>query len=87
MTAIRLGVGCERQSMVFIIGLACIPLLLLRHRGGVRPEKGKSVESIVESERIQFSGLRFVDGLPCFVETLQGKGAVGEIVIRSYLTR
>ena len=48
MTAIRLGVGCERKSKVLIFGLARKPLLLFRHRRGVRPEKGKSVESIVE---------------------------------------
>ena len=31
MTAIRLGVGCERQSHV-LFGLARKPLLLFRHR-------------------------------------------------------
>ena len=86
MTRIRLGVGCERQSTV-LFGLARKPLLLFRHRGGVRPEKGKSIESIVESEIIHFSRLRFVNDLPRFVETLQGKGGVGEIVIRSHRTR
>ena len=79
MTGIRLGVGCERQSKVLVIGLARKPLLLFRHRRGVRPEKGKSVESIVEYEIIQFSRLRLVDDLPRFVEALQGKGVVGEI--------
>ena len=66
-------------SPKFSFGLARKPLLLFRHRGGVRPEKGKSVESIVEYEIIQFSRLRLVDDLPRFVETLQGKGVVGEI--------
>ena len=84
MTAIRLGVGCERQSKVLIIGLARKPLLLFRHRRGVRPEKGKSVESIVQYEIIQFSRLRLVDDLPRFVEALQGKGVVGEILVRAY---
>ena len=65
-----------------LIGLARKPLLLFRHRRGVRPEKGKSVESIVQYEIIQFSRLRLVDDLPRFVETLQGKGVVGEIVVR-----
>ena len=78
MTSIRLGVGCERQSLV-LFGLARKPLLLFRHRGGVRPEKGKSIESIAEYEIIQFSCLRLVNGLPRFVEPLQGKGVVGEI--------
>ena len=48
MTAIRLGVGCKRQSKVLIFGLARKPLLLFRHRRGVRPEKGKSIKSIVQ---------------------------------------
>ncbi len=87
MTSIRLGVGCERQSKVLIFGLARKPLLLFRHRGGVRPEKGKSVESIVEYEIIQFSRLRLVNDLPRFVETLQGKGVVGEIGVQSCLIR
>ena len=79
MTGIRLGVGCERQSKVLIFGLARKPLLLFRHRGGVRTEKGKSIESIVEYAIIQFSRLRLVDDLPRLVEALQGKGVVGEI--------
>ena len=83
MTAIRLGVGCERQSKVLVLGLARKPLLLFRHRRGVRPEKGKSIESIVEYEIIQFSRLRLVDDLPRFVEALQGKSVVGEICVRS----
>ena len=80
MTSIRLGVGCERQSKV-LFGLARIPLLLFRHRGGVRPEKGKSIEGIVEYEIIQFSRLRLVNDLPRFVEALQGKSVVGEIAV------
>ena len=36
MTGIRLGIGCERQSIVLIFGLAGKPLLLFRHRRGVR---------------------------------------------------
>ena len=47
MTSISLGVGCERQSHV-LFGLARKPSLLFRHRGGVPPEKGKGIESIVE---------------------------------------
>ena len=84
MTAIRLGVGCERKSKVLILGLARKPLLLFRHRGGVRPEKGKSIESIVQYAIIQFSRLRLVNDLPRFVEALQGKGVVGEILVASY---
>ena len=80
MTTISLGVGCERKSIV-LFGLARKPLLLFRHRRGVRPQKGKSIESIVEHEIIQFSRLRLVDDLPRFVETLQGKGVVGEILV------
>jgi hypothetical protein len=55
--------------------------LLFRHRGGVRPEKGKSVKSIAECQILQFSRLRFVDAPPRFVETLQGKTEVGEIAV------
>ena len=87
MTGIRLGVGCERKSKVLILGLARKPLLLFRHRRGVRPEKGKSVESIVEYAIIQFSRLRLVDDLPRFVEALQGKGVVGEIRVRTHTIR
>jgi len=71
MTAIRLGVGCERKPIILILGLTRQPLLLFRHRSGVRPDKGKSVESIVEYEIIQFSRLRLADDLPRFVEALQ----------------
>ncbi len=82
MTGVRLGVGCERQSKV-LFGLAPKPLLLLRHRGGVRPEKGNSVASIVQYEIIHLSRLRLVDDLPRFVKMLQGKSEVGEIDVRS----
>ena len=83
MTTIRLGVGCERKPIVLIIGLARKPLLLFRHRGGVRPEKGKSIESIVQYQIIHFSRLRFVDDLPRFVEALQGKQAVAKVYVGS----
>ena len=75
MTGIRLGVGCERQVHILVIGLARKPLLLFRHRRRVRPEKGKSVESIVEHVIIHFSRLRLMDDLPRFVKALQGKGS------------
>ncbi len=78
LTRICLGVGCKRKSKV-LFGLARKPLLLFHHRGGVRPEEGKSVESIVEYEIIQFSRLRLADDLPRFVEALQGEQAVGKV--------
>ena len=87
MTAIRLGVGCQRKPKVLVFGLARKPLLLFRHRGGVRAEKGKSVESIVQHAIIQFSRLRFVNDLPRFVEALQGERRVGEIVVRTDIIR
>src|SRR5260370_37574704 len=87
MTAIRLGLGCERQPKVFILGLARKPLLLFRHRGGVRAEKGKAVESIAKQQIIQFSCLRLVDALPRFVEPLQGKGVIGESLVGTYVVR
>ncbi len=87
MTAIRLGVGCERQPRVLIIGLARKPLLLFRHRRRVGAEKGKSVESIVEYEIIQFSRLRFVDDLPRFVEALQGEQAVAKVCVGGDIIR
>src|SRR6202035_3730145 len=86
MASIRLGVRCERQSEVFF-GLARKPFLLFRHRGGVRREKSKSVESIMQYENIQLSRLRAVNALPRFVETLQGKCEVSEIGVRSYTIR
>src|ERR1035438_2157492 len=86
MSAIRLCVGCERKSDVFIIGLARKPLLLFRKRRRVRPEKGKSVESIAQRVIIHFSSLCPADGLPCFVEELQGKGVVGEVYVPRYKT-
>src|ERR1035441_1264789 len=80
MTAIRFGIGCERQSCV-LFGLACIPVLLFRR------EKGESVESIVQYEIIHFSRLRLVDRLPRLVEALQGKGIVGGIRVPTYSIR
>ncbi len=85
MTAIRLGVGCQPKSPVFILRLACIPLLLLRHCIRVRPRKGKSVESTVEYEIIQFLPLRLADDLPRLVGPLQGQEVVGEIDVKSDL--
>ena len=87
MTRIRLGVGCEREPDVLVLGLAREPALLFRHRGGVRPEKGKSIESIVRYRIVQFSRLRLVNDLPCLVEALQGKTVVGEIRVQIYKTR
>src|SRR5947209_11832672 len=87
MTSISLGVRCERQSKVLIFGLGCKPLPLFRHHLGVRAEKSKSVQSGREYVIIRFSGLFFVDDLPRFVKTLQGKGMVGEILIQSYFFR
>jgi len=49
-----------------LFGLPANQLLLFRHRGGVPPEKGKSVESFVQYDILQFSRLRFVDDLPRF---------------------
>jgi hypothetical protein len=86
MTSVCLGVGCE-PSPWFSFGLARKPPLLFRHRGGVRPEKAKSIESVMEYVIILFSRLRLVDALPCFVETLQGKGVVGDGLVRAYLLR
>ena len=77
MTSKRLGIRCERQSFVLIIGLTREPLLLFRHRRGVRPEKGKSIESTVESVVIQFSRLCLVDDALSFIEALQGKSVAG----------
>ena len=53
-TVIYLGVGCERKSIGLVVGLSRKPLLLFRHRGGVRSEEGKSVGSIVEYQIIRF---------------------------------
>src|SRR5450759_2472021 len=83
MTDIRLGVGCERKPPVLVIGLARKPLLLFRHRRGVRPEKRKSVESVVEYRTIHFSRLYLVDDLPCLVEALQGEQAVAKVCVRA----
>jgi hypothetical protein len=41
----------------------------------------------VEYEIIQFSRLRLVDDRSRLVEALQGKVAVGEIAVKSYLIR
>ncbi len=87
MTDIRLGVGCKRKADVLVFGLARIPLLLLRHRRRVRPEKGKSIESTVQYEIIYFSRLRLMDDLPRLVEALQGNGIVGEIVVQIHSVR
>src|SRR5271155_3477120 len=86
MTSKCLGVGCERQSKL-LFGLARIPLLLFRHRCRVRSEKREGIKSVVDQEIIQFPRLRLVDGLPRFVEPLQGKGVVGEIAVGSYWIR
>ena len=80
MTSVGFGVGCQRKPLV-LFGLARKPLLLFRHRRGIRTEKAKSVESIAEYVIIQFSRLRFVDDLPRFVETLQGDQAVAKVCL------
>ena len=55
MTSVSFGVGCERKSIVLRVWLTFEPLLLFRHRRGVRPEKGETVDNIVEYVIIQFS--------------------------------
>ena len=77
----------EGQSKVLIFRSTCKPLLLFRHYLGVRAEKSKSVQSGREYVIIRFSGLFFVDDLPRFVKTLQGKGIIGEILVQSYFFR
>ena len=75
MTAIRLGVGCERKPKVLISGLPANHCCCSAIAAESDAKKGKSVESIVEYEIIQFSRLRLVDDLPRFVESLQGEQA------------
>src|SRR6266853_2243384 len=87
MTTVSLGVGCECQSKALIFGLARKPLLLFRHRCGVRAEKAKSVDSIVEYEIIQFSRLRLLNDLPRFIEALQGEQAVDKIGVGGNIIR
>src|SRR5882757_2915789 len=87
MTGVSLSVGCEREPNVLIFELSPKPLLLFRHRRGVRPEKGKGVESIVGDPVIQISRQRPVDDMRRLVEALQGKNIVGEIRVRKYITR
>src|ERR1019366_9312703 len=67
VTDIRLSVRCESESIVLIGRLARKPELLVSHRRGVRSEKGKSIESVVESVTIQVSRLRFVNNLSSLV--------------------
>ena len=67
MSAIRLGIGRERKTLILVVGIARKPMLLFRHRRGVRPEKCKPIESGVELVIIQFSRLRLVDNLPRFL--------------------
>jgi len=78
MTAIGLCIGGQRQSKV-LFGPARKPLLLFRHPRSVRTEEGKSVESWVEENWIDFSRLRLVDHLPRLVKTLQCEAIVGKI--------
>jgi hypothetical protein len=87
MASICLGVGCERKSKVLVIGPTRKPRLLFRRRGGVRTEEGKSIESIVKCEIIQFSCLCLADDLPRLVKAVQGKGVVGEIRKPTYVIR
>jgi hypothetical protein len=54
MTGIRLGVGCERQPQFSKSGLPANHCCCSAIAGGVRPEKGKSVEIIVEYESSSF---------------------------------
>ena len=86
MTAIGLGVGCESQPIV-LFGLARKPLLLFRHRRGVRAEKGQRVKSIMEYVIIQVSCLRLATDLPYLVEALQGEQAVRKVFVGNYKIR
>jgi hypothetical protein len=82
-TGIRLGVRCERKSMALVFGLARKPLLLFCHHRGIRPKKGKSVESTAHSVITpRLSHLHLVDDLPRLVEALQGKEVIAEIHIQ-----
>src|SRR5580658_4287406 len=86
MSPICLGVGSERQSPV-LLGLTRKPMLLFRHPRRVRPEKGKSIDSIVERRIIELLRLRLPEDLPCLVETLQGKQVVAEISVHFSYSR
>jgi hypothetical protein len=55
--------------------------LLFRHRGGVRPEEGKSIESIVEEDIIQLPGLGLLDCLSRLLEALQREQAIDEVQV------
>ena len=87
MTCVRLSVGGERKPEVLKVGLARKPLLLFRHRRGIRREKRQSIEGVTGYEIIQLSHLRLLDGLPCFAEALQGEQAVGNVFVRAHIIR
>ena len=75
MTGIRLGVGCRAKVPCSHFGLAREPLLLFRHRRGVRcrgrPERR---ERCVNTEVIAASArCASLNHLPRFVESLQGE--------------
>src|SRR5579863_10033734 len=86
MNGKRLGVRCQRKSVVLSFGLTGKPLLLFRHSCGVRSEESKRIQSVVKCEIIQFRPL-VVDKLSGFVEALQGKCIVSEVHIRRNLIR
>src|SRR5580698_2481370 len=81
MAGIRLGVRRQGQPKIFILLLARIPLLLFRHAGGIRLEKGQTVESIAEYEIIRSARLTFVHQLAGLAETLQGQEVVRTILV------
>src|ERR1700751_5279745 len=82
MTSVCLSIGCERKPDVLVIGFTIKPLPLFSHPNGVRPEKRKSIESIVEHSSVHCSRLPLFDDLPCFVEPLQGNQLLTQVTVR-----
>src|SRR5262245_28219268 len=87
MTSVCLAVRGERNPEGLMLWLACEPLLLFRHRRGIRPDNSRRIESIVEDDIIQFSRLRLLDDLPRFAEVMQGEQAVAEVLIWADIIR
>src|SRR5664280_923480 len=84
MTGVCLGIGGEREDMVFIFGLGCKPLLLFRHGRGIRGQKGQSIESTVEKGVVQLSRLRLLDYLPGLVEALQREQSEDNVFVYAH---
>src|ERR1700674_2277690 len=85
MTGVRLGIGRERQPIVFIFTPAFEPFQLLRHTPGIIGEKSHRIESISKDVVVKFRRLGLLERLLGLIQVLPAQEIIGERFIPATL--